>query len=387
MTDSARTQLPRHDVDPGGLLEYSAVFSDRSLNHMSARFIGIMQELQQILRSTYKASSVAVVPGGGTFAMESVARQFARGKKALVIRTGNFSYRWTQIFETGGIPEDAVVLNAAPTPDSADPERPSYAPPAIEDATARIREERPALVIAAHVETAAGLELPADYITQLAQAAHDAGGLMVLDCVASGAKWIDMAATGVDILLTAPQKGWSGSPATGYVLFSEAARAELDNTTSDSFAMDLAKWTAISEGYVDGTAAYHATMPTDTIEHNLAVMKEAQETGLATLTERQVELGTRIRQVLADAGFRSVAAEGFEASSIVVMHATAPEQANGSAFKQAGLQIAGGVPLQIGEPENFSTFRIGLFGLDKWGDVDRAVERFEDALKQVLGTA
>lgn len=381
MTDSARTQLPRHDVDPGGLLEYSAVFSDRSLNHMSARFIGVMQELQHILRSTYNASSVAVIPGGGTFAMESVARQFARGKKALVVRTGQFSYRWSQIFEMGSLTDEAIVLGAEPTSDDA---RPSYAPPAIEDVAARIREERPAVVIAAHVETAAGLELPADYITELARAAHDAGGLMILDCVASGAKWIDMTATGVDILLTAPQKGWSGSPATGYVMFSAAARAELDNTASDSFAMDLAKWTAISEGYVNGSAAYHATLPTDTIEHNLEVMKEAQEIGLGQLTERQVELGTRIRRVLADAGFRSVAADGYEASSIVVMHATAPEQQNGSAFKQAGLQIAAGVPLQIGEAEDFSTFRIGLFGLDKWGDVDRAVERFEEALKQVL---
>ena len=381
MTDSACNQLPRHDVDPGGLLEYSAVFSDRSLNHMSARFIGVMQELQEILRSTYNASSMAVIPGGGTFAMESVARQFVRGKKALVIRTGQFSYRWSQIFEMGSLADETIVLGAEPTTEEA---RPSYTPPAIENAVARIREERPSFVIAAHVETAAGLELPDDYITELARAAHDAGGLMILDCVASGAKWIDMAATGVDILLTAPQKGWSGSPATGYVMFSEAARAELDNTTSDSFAMDLAKWTAISEGYVGGSAAYHATMPTDTIEHNVEVMKEAQETGLEQLTERQVELGSRIRGVLADAGFRSVAAEGFEASSIVVMHATAPEQQNGSAFKQAGLQIAAGVPLQIGEAEDFSTFRIGLFGLDKWGDVDRAVERFEDALKQVL---
>lgn len=382
MTDSTPTSLPRHDIDPDGLLEYSAVFSDRSLNHMSARFITVMQDLQRILKDTYNAHSVAVVPGGGTFAMESVARQFARDKKALVIRTGNFSYRWTQIFDASGVAEDVVVLKATPTTEG---EQSPYAPPAIEDATARIREERPAVVFAAHVETAAGLELPQDYISQLAQAAHDAGGLMVLDCVAAGTKWIDMQATGVDILLTAPQKGWSGSPSTGYVMFSEAARAQLDTTTSDSFAMDLAKWTAISEGYVAGSAAYHATLPTDTIEHNLSLMHEAKDCGLTELTKRQVELGTKIRQVLADAGFVSVAAEGFEASSIVVMYATAPEQANGSAFKDAGVQIAGGVPLQVGEPEGFSTFRIGLFGLDKWADVDGTVERFSTALDQVLG--
>ena len=374
------TTLPLSTIDPDGLLEYSAVFSDRSLNHMSARFIGVMQELQAILRETYNASSMAVVPGGGTFAMESVARQFVRGKKALVIRTGNFSYRWTQIFETGNITDSAVVLNAEPTGDA---ERPSYVPPAADAAAARIREERPAVVIAAHVETAAGLELPKEYITELAKATHDAGGLFVLDCVAAGTKWVDMKECGVDILITAPQKGWSGSPSTGYIMFSEAARAELDNTTSDSFAMDLKKWTTLSEGYASGSAAYHATLPTDTIQHNLALMKEAKEVGLDTLTERQVELGTKIRQALADRGFVSVAAPGYEASSIVVMHATAPEQSSGAAFKQAGIQIASGVPLHVGEPENFSTFRIGLFGLDKWADVDAAVARFTEALDKV----
>ena len=374
------TALPRHDVDPDGLLEYSAVFSDRSLNHMSARFIGVMQELQAILLETYNAHSVAVIPGGGTFAMEAVARQFARGKHALVIRTGNFSYRWSQIFDASGVADVVTVLNAAPTSDD---ERASYAPPAIEDATARIREERPGIVFAAHVETAAGLELPLDYITALATATHEAGGLFVLDCVAAGTKWVDMQATGVDILVTAPQKGWSGSPSTGYILFSEAARAELDNTTSDSFAMDLKKWTAISEGYVDGSAAYHATVPTDTIQNNLALMKEAKEVGLDTLTERQVELGTKIREALAERGYISVAAPGFEASSIVVMYANSPEQASGAAFKQAGIQIASGVPLQVGEPESFSTFRIGLFGLDKWADVDGAVQRFVEALDKV----
>lgn len=372
--------LPRPDIDADGLLEYSAVFSDRSLNHMSAKFIGIMQELQAILRETYHAASVAVVPGGGTFAMESVARQFARGKDALVIRTGNFSHRWTQIFDASGVAGKVTVLNASPTSDD---ERASYAPPAIEEAVESIRAERPAVVFAAHVETAAGLELSADYISALADAAHDVGALMVLDCVAAGTKWINMDKTGVDVLISAPQKGWSGSPGTGYVMFSPAARAELDNTTSDSFAMDLAKWTAISEGYVDGSAAYHATVPTDTIAHNLELMKEAKEIGLDELTARQVELGTKVRELLAEKGYVSVAAPGFEASSIVVMHATSPEQATGAAFKQAGVQIAGGVPLQIGEPESFSTFRIGLFGLDKWADVDGTAARFAEALERV----
>ncbi|MGV0433273.1 aminotransferase class V-fold PLP-dependent enzyme [Corynebacterium sp. 20_84] len=373
--------LPRPDIDADGLLEYSAVFSDRSLNHMSAKFIGIMQEIQAILRETYHAESVAVVPGGGTFAMESVARQFTRGKDALVIRTGNFSHRWTQIFDASGVAGNVTVLNAEPTSDD---ERTSYAPPAIDAAVERIRAERPAVVFAAHVETAAGLELPVDYISKLADAAHDVDALMVLDCVASGTKWINMEETGVDVLISAPQKGWSGSPATGYVMFSKAARAELDNTTSDSFAMDLAKWTAIAEGYVDGSAAYHATVPTDAIAHNLELMKEAKEIGLDELTARQVELGTKVRELLAEKGFSSVAAPGFEATSIVVMHADSPEQAAGAAFKQAGIQVAGGVPLQIGEPESFSTFRIGLFGLDKWADVDGTVARFAEALDKVI---
>ena len=372
--------LPRPDIDADGLLEYSAVFSDRSLNHMSAKFIGIMQEIQAILRETYHAASVAIVPGGGTFAMESVARQFARGKDALVIRTGNFSHRWTQIFDASGVAGNVTVLNAEPTSDD---ERASYAPPAIDAAVERIRAERPAVVFAAHVETAAGLELPVDYISKLASAAHDVDALMILDCVASGTKWINMEETGVDVLISAPQKGWSGSPATGYVMFSKDARAELDNTTSDSFAMDLAKWTAIAEGYVDGSAAYHATVPTDAIAHNLELMKEAKEIGLDELTARQVELGTKIRELLAEKGFSSVAAPGFEATSIVVMHADSPEQAAGAAFKQAGIQVAGGVPLQIGEPESFSTFRIGLFGLDKWADVDGTVARFAEALDRV----
>ncbi|GAB3079088.1 aminotransferase class V-fold PLP-dependent enzyme [Corynebacterium aquatimens] len=377
---TAGQTLPLASVDPDGLLEYSAVFSDRSLNHMSARFISVMQELQSILKGVYHAHSMALVPGGGTYAMESVVRQFARDAKAVVIRTGNFSFRWSQIFDASDASEKVTVLSASPT--SSEPTAP-YAPPRIDEATAAIREHGADIVFAAHVETAAGLELPFDYIAELAQATHDGGGLFVLDCVASGTKWANMEDLGVDIVITAPQKGWSGSPSTGYVLFSEEARTRLDSTTSDSFALDLAKWTAIAEGYVSGTAAYHATMPTDAIEHNLQLAKLAVDFGLEKLTERQVELGTRVRKVLADKGFHSVAAEGFEASSIVVMHAPTAELANGSAFKEQGLQIAAGVPLQVGEPDTFATFRLGLFGLDKWADVDAAVERLEKAVAQI----
>lgn len=379
-TSSHPRSLPLSDVDPDGLLEYSAVFSDRSLNHMSSRFIGIMGELQDILKQTYHAHSMAVVPGGGTYAMESVVRQFARGKKALVIRTGNFSYRWSQIFDASEATEKVTVLKAEPTTQD---DNPAYAPPAIEEAAATIREEAPGMVFAAHVETAAGLELPFDYIAELAQATHDGGGLFVLDCVASGTKWANMEELGVDILVTAPQKGWSGTPSTGYVLFSENARAALDTTSSDSFALDLAKWTSIAEGYVNGTAAYHATMPTDSIEHNLTMMKDAQEVGLEDLTARQIELGTKVRAMLESYGFTSVAAEGYQATSIVVMYATAPELANGSAFKQHGIQIAAGVPLMVDEAEGFSTFRLGLFGLEKWADPDAAVERLEAAVKAI----
>jgi aspartate aminotransferase-like enzyme len=373
--------LPRPEIDPDGLLEYSVVFTDLSLNHMSKRFVGVMQGLAEVLTTTYGADSMAVVPGGGTYGMEAVARQLATGRRCLVVRNGFFSYRWSQILEMGGITDDVTVLTARPTSDSI----PSpWAPPPVEEVVAAIRDQRPAVVLAAHVETAAGIVLPDDYLREVARATREVDGLFVLDCIASGALWLDMRDLGVDVLITAPQKGWSGSPGAAYVMVDERARSAILASTSTSFAADLRKWLSIAEGYVAGRHAYHATMPTDTLARNLEVMLQARRRGLPALRDAQVELGSRVRALLAERGFVSVAAEGYAAPTVVVVHSDDPGLATGSRFAQAGLQVAGGVPLMCGEPQSWSTFRIGLFGLDKLGDVDGTVARLADGLDRAL---
>ncbi|MGC5617321.1 aminotransferase class V-fold PLP-dependent enzyme [Georgenia sp. Z1491] len=372
--------LPHDDVDPDGLLEYSVVFTDRSLNHMSRRFVGVLQEVLHILCTTYSARSAAVVPGGGTYAMEAVARQLATGRRVLVVRNGLFSYRWTQILEAGSITDDVTVCAARPT--TTEPQA-AWAPAPVEDVVAAIRERRPEVVFAPHVETAAGMVLPDDYLRTVADAVHEVGGLFVLDCVASGALWVDMSDTGVDVLLTAPQKGWSGSPGAGYVMLGEAGREAVLSTTSTSFAADLRKWLSIADDYREGRAPYHATMPTDTLTHNLDLMRETVERGLETQRAAQIELGARVRDLLASRGLPSVAAPDFAAPTVVVVHTDDPELRSGAAFKEARVQVAAGVPLQCGEGEDFSTFRIGLFGLDKLADVDAAVGRLERALDQI----
>ena len=372
--------LPHDDIDPDGLLEYSVVFTDRSLNHMSQRFVGVMQETIDILLSTYQAHSVAVVPGGGSYAMEAVARQLATDRRTLVVRNGLFSYRWSQILERGSIPSETTVCMAQPVTAE---HQSAWRPAPIEEVVQAIAEQRPEVVFAPHVETAAGMVLPEEYLRELAQATHDGGGLFVLDCVASGAMWADMGDLGVDVLITAPQKGWSGSPGAGFVMLSEAGHAAVQETESTSFAADLKKWLWIAEEYRAGRAPYHATMPTDTLARNVQTMRETTERGLEALRAAQTELGTRVRDLLADRGLPSVAADGFAAPTVVVVHTDDPGLRSGATFKQAGLQVAAGVPLQCGEGEDFSTFRIGLFGLDKLGDVDGAVVRLEAALDQI----
>lgn len=374
--------LPRPEIDPDGLEEFSVVFTDRSLNHMSQRFVDGMQRLLEVLRTTYHAEQVALVPGGGSYAMESVARQFADGRRVLVIRNGLFSYRWTQIIEAGGLTDDVTVCLARPDDDSL---QSAWRPAPIEEVVAAIERERPEVVFAPHVETAAGIVLPDDYLRAVAEAAHAVGGLFVLDCVASGALWVDMADLGVDVLISAPQKGWSGTPSTGYVMFGERGLAALEGTSSSSFAMDLAKWLSISQAYVAGQTPYHATLPTDAILANAEVAEETRDRGLETLRQEQIELGTRIRALLAEHGFASVAADPFAAPSVVVVHTDDPELKSGAAFKKVGVQVAAGVPLQCEEPEGFSTFRIGLFGLDKLDDVDGTVSRFAAALDGLEG--
>ncbi|PRB00743.1 aminotransferase class V-fold PLP-dependent enzyme [Microbacterium sp. MYb64] len=372
--------LPHDDVDPDGLLEYSVVFTDRSLNHMSARYVSVMQSVQSDLRAAYRATTTAIVPGGGTYAMEAVARQLATGRRCLIVRNGLFSYRWSQILDTGGIAQNTVVCTARPESDDA---QSAWAPAPIEEVVAAIRAQRSEVVFAPHVETAAGILLPDDYVRALADAVHEVGGLLVLDSIASGALWVDMEALGVDVLLSAPQKGWSGSPGAGYVMLRGAGREAVTSRTSSSFAIDLARWLWISEEYVAGRAPYHATMPTDTLAHNAVAMTETRERGFDTLRAAQWDLGTRVRALLAERGLPSVAADGFASPSVAVVHTTDPGLRTGVLFREQGLQIAAGVPLHCGEPETFSTFRIGLFGLDKLADVDGTVDRLAAALDRI----
>ncbi|MCT1500150.1 aminotransferase class V-fold PLP-dependent enzyme [Corynebacterium sanguinis] len=376
------TQLPRTDIDPNGLLEYSVVFTDRSLNHMSQKFITSTQELLGILTDTYNADTAALVPGGGTAAMEAVARQLATGKKVLIIRQGNFTFRWTQIIEKGALTDQVKVLNAVATDVS---DTPSYAPPALDSVREAIAEFGPDLVVTAHTETASGTSLGADYIAELGAAAREADALFVLDCIAAGADFTDMGASKVDVLISAPQKSWSGSPATGYVMLNSRAREAVVTSESTSFTLDLARWLEIFEGYREGKAAYHATLPTDTIVHNLEVMKESLAVGLDVLAARQVELGRAVREAARDRGYVSVAAEGYESNGVVVLYSDTPELQSGAALKPFGVQIAAGVPLKIGEGDGFSTFRIGLFGLDKWEDPQAAAQKLIDALDAARG--
>ncbi|HBN30333.1 MAG: aminotransferase class V-fold PLP-dependent enzyme [Rhodobacterales bacterium] len=369
------------DVDPDGLLEFSVVFTDRSLNHMSQSFQGVMRDISGILKEVYNADAVALVPGGGTYAMEAVARQLATGQKAMVIRNGWFSYRWTQIFEAGSVTSEETVLKARRKGN--EPQAP-FAPAPIEEVVARIKAEAPAVVFAPHVETSSGMILPDDYLKAVGDAVHSVGGLFVLDCIASGCIWVDMKAVGVDVLISAPQKGWSASPSAGLVMMNKAAKARVEATNSTSFAIDLKKWLSIMQAYEAGGHAYHATMPTDALKVFRNIMLETKEYGFDKLRDAQWELGTKVRELLASRGIRSVAADGFGAPGVVVSYTEDPGVQNGSKFAAQGLQIAAGVPLQCDEGPEYKSFRLGLFGLDKLKDVDAAVARLEVALDTVL---
>lgn len=368
-------------IDPDGLLEYSVVFTDRSLNHMSKTFQQVMRDISATLKQVYNADAVVVVPGGGSYGMEAVARQLATGQKCLVLRNGWFSYRWTQIFDAGKIPSSSIVLKAQPVAAGA---QAAFAPAAIDQVVATIRAEKPALVFAPHVETASGILLPADYLRAVADAVHAVGGLFVLDCVASGAVWVDMKACGVDVLISAPQKGWSASPCAALVMLNAAARARVEATTSTSFAADLKKWLGIMQAYENGGFAYHATMPTDALLRFRDAMLETQAAGFAKLHERQLELGRRVRALFAEQGLKSVAAPGFEAPGVVVCYTDDDGLHNGSKFIAEGLQTAAGVPLMCDEPPGYKTFRVGLFGLDKLNAIDRTVQHLAQSLKIIM---
>ncbi len=367
----------RDDIDPNGLLEYSVVYTDRSLNHMSQAFQQVMNDLSSNLKEVYNADAVAIIPGGGTFAMESVARQLATDKHSLIIRNGWFSYRWTQIIEKGRLTDKSEVLCAGNVEGA-------FSPVAIEQAVATIKESKPEIVFAPHVETASGMILPDDYIKQLAEAVHSVGGLLVIDCIASGCIWLDMKALGIDVLVSAPQKGWSSTPCAGLVMLNDNAIKAVDSSESNSFSCDLKQWLNIMRAYENGGHAYHATMPTDGLRQFRDVLLEAKAIGFETLKGNQWELGNRIRDLLEERGVMSVADEGYQAPGVVVCYTDDDNIHKGKAFAEQGVQIAGGVPLQCGEPDDFKTFRLGLFGLDKLVDIDGAVERFNLVLDKVI---
>lgn len=368
-------------VDPDGLMEFSVVFTDRSLNHMSAAFQGVMRDISGMLKDVYKADHVAIVPGGGTYGMEAVARQFGADAHALIVRNGWFSFRWTQIFDAGQFTSKTTVFKARQTGNDS---RAPFAPAPIEDVIQAIQEAKPDVVFAPHVETSAGIILPEDYITALAAAAHEVDALMVLDCIASGCAWIDMMATGVDVLISAPQKGWSATPSAGLVMMSQRAKDRLDATSSNSFAIDLKKWSTIMEAYENGGHAYHATMPTDSLRAFRDTMIETRDYGFDKLRQAQWALGEAVRAYLKGKGIKSVAADGFGAPGVVVSYTDDPDIQNGKKFAALGMQIAAGVPLQCDEPSDFRTFRLGLFGLDKLYDVEATLARLTSVLDDVL---
>ena len=368
------------NIDPDGLLEYSVVFTDRSVNHMSQSFQTVMNDISLTLKKVYQADAVAIVPGGGSFGMEAVARQFANNKKCLVIRNGFFSFRWSQIFDMGDIPSEALVLKARQL--SAQSQSP-FAPVRIDEAVQTIERERPDIVFAPHVETASGIILPPDYLSALADAVHGVGGIFVLDCIASGTIWVDMKSSGVDVLISAPQKGWSSSPCCALVMLSALALEKMEGTSSTSFACDLGKWLQIMQAYENGGHAYHATMPTDSITRFRDAMQETESYGFEKVKMEQQELGDKVRAMLAKKGIKSVAAEGFGAPGVVVSYTDDSGIQTGKKFAEVGLQTAAGVPLMCDEPEGFQTFRLGLFGLDKLHNVDRTVQTLEAALDKL----
>jgi len=347
---------------------------------MSKKFQQVVQDISMVLKEVYNADTCAIVPGSGTFGMEAVARQFANQQKCLILRNGWFSYRWTQIFEMGGFAADVHVLKAQRTERS---NQGAFIPHPIEDVVAFIKKEKPSVVFAPHVETSAGIMLPDSYLKAVGDAVHSVGGLFVLDCVASGAMWVDMKANQVDLLISAPQKGWTSSPCCAMISMSQLAREKMESTTSSSFACDLKKWTQITEAYATTSFVYHATLPTDGLKILRDVMLETRSIGFAKLKSAQAELGSKIRQVLIDKNYPSVAGAGFQAPCVIVSYTTDPEIQSGKKFIAQGLQTAAGVPLQCDEGPDYRSFRLGLFGIDKLLHVDRTVTKFQEALNKI----
>jgi len=368
---------------PSPLQEFSVVYTDRALNHMSEPFKKAMNNISDTLKQVYNCKHAVVIPGSGTYAMEAVARQFATGKKAVVIRNGYFSYRWTQIFEACGIPTDHVVLRAKPINPGAPTDQLQFAPHPIEDVVETILREKPGVVFAPHVETSVGMILPDEYIAKMAEAVHSVGGLLVLDCIASGTVWVDMQKLGIDALISAPQKGWTGPSCAGLVMLSERGADVARASRGSSFVCDLRKWLELMDSYEAGGFMYHATMPTDALVTFRDVMLETKQFGFAQAADSAWELGGLVRKMMCEEkGLVSVAAPGFEAPGVVVVHTS--DAAIPGKFIKAGTQIAAGVPFMIGEPSDTKTFRIGLFGLDKIKDPTKTASILNAALEQAV---
>lgn len=385
-----------YDIVPkenfGDYKEYSVIFTNRSLNLMSDPFQKVMRDLNTLLKETYNARKVAIIPGSGTYGMEAVARQFATDKHVMVIRNGWFSFRWTEIFDLGGpdhtIPKSHTVLKAQPVNEPSDNKdgHVQFAPYPIDDVVAKIREERPDVFFAPHVETSTGMILPDDYIRTITETMREHGGLFVLDCIASGTVWVDMKDLGVDVVISAPQKGWTGPACAALVMMSERARDVMNESTETSFSISLKRWSAIMDTYEKGGFGYHTTMPTDALRDFHQISVETMKFGIPELKAAQNKLGKDARNVLNSKGLTSVAAEGFQAPGVLVYYS--PNEVENPAmmakFKSQGLQIAMGVPWRIDEPEGLKTFRIGLFGLDKMGNIPDTLKTMEDALDNVL---
>ena len=428
---------------PSPLQEFSVVYTDRALNHMSEPFKKAMLEIGDTLKEVYNCDHAVIIPGSGTYAMEAAARQFATGKKAIVLRNGFFSYRWTQIFESCGIPTDHLVLKAQAVDDSP---KPQFAPHPVDQVVETIMKEKPAVLFAPHVETSTGMILPDDYIKKVADAMHSVGGIMVLDCIASGTVWVDMKKLGVDALISAPQKGcasrpqfgaqfpaqlfacltpslhpspprrWTGPSCAGLVMMNERAADVARATRSSSFVCDLRKWLELMESYEAGGFMYHATMPTDALVTFRDVMMETRDFGFDNANDAAWDLGRKVHSMMCEEkGLTRVAAPGYQAAGVIVVHTEdaqvagappslplpppprtrtspllsshhhllPPLQVAGK-FIQAGTQIAAGVPFMIGEPADTKTFRIGLFGLDKLKDTDKTVKTLRDSLEKAV---
>jgi len=365
----------------GGLLEYSVVYTDRAMNHMSKPFCKIMNDIDATLKEAYNATSTIVMPGSGSYGMEAVARQWATGKKVLVLRNGYFSYRWTDIFEQTGIPSETIVMRGQPTDNSSTPQ---FAPHDVDEVVKTIQREKPAVVFAPHVETSTGIILPDDYLVKVAAAVHAHGGLFVLDCIASGTIWVDMKATGVDAILSAPQKGWTGPACSSLIMLSERGDYATRNTTSTSMVINMRKWLEVMDSYNAGGFAYYTTMPTDALNLFRDAALETKELGFGKAKQLAWDLGNECRDMMKSKGLRTVSAPGYEAPGVNVWYTQSPDMFQ--KFKAEGFQVAAGVPFMIGEPPGNFTFRIGLFGLDKLTNKERCVKTLEGALDKVLAS-